>query len=78
MRKIVVTVTQEAVTTTDYIHFEGAQCLAESARFHSLLTQFGVQVQTTNTTPKPTLLTVLSSQQEVTSQEVQQHVGMED
>ena len=78
MRKIVVTVTQDAVTKTDYIHFEGAECLAESERFHALLTQFGVQVQTTRTTPKPELLNALSSQHEVSSQEVLQNRGTEE
>ena len=69
MRKIVVTVTEEATTQTDYIHFEGAECLAESERFHALLTQFGIQVQTTSKTPKPELLTALSSEHNVTPQE---------
>jgi hypothetical protein len=76
MRKIVVTVTEEALTTTDYLYFEGTACVSERERFHTLLSQFGVQVQTTSTIPKSELLNALASQQEVIAQEVQQE-GME-
>jgi hypothetical protein len=72
MRKIVVTVSEAAQTTTDYLHFEGTACLTERERFHALLSQLGVQVQTTSTTPKPELRHVLSSQYEVIAQEEQQ------
>jgi hypothetical protein len=64
MLKIVVTVSEESVTNTDYVGFEGTNCLAESERFHALLAQFGVQMETTSKTPKPELLTALATQQE--------------
>ena len=63
MLKIVVTVSEEKMTNTDYISFEGANCLAESERFHTLLAQFGVQMETTSKTPKPELLAALATQQ---------------
>ena len=63
MLKIVVTVSEDTMTNTDYIGFEGATCLAESERFHTLLAQFGVQMETTSKTPKPELLAALATQQ---------------
>jgi hypothetical protein len=71
MRKIVVNVAEDGATTTDYISFEGTACLAESERFHALLAQLGIQVETVSTMPKPELLTALR-QQEVTTSELQQ------
>ncbi len=76
MLKIVVTVSEESVTNTDYVGFEGANCLAESERFHTLLAQFGVQVETTSKTPKPELLGALATQQE-TQHEQHYEVGTE-
>ncbi len=56
-KKIVIEVNENSETTIDYLNFAGAECLAESQRLHDLLArQFGVQIETTGTTPKPELL----------------------
>ncbi len=65
LRKVVVTVDEESVTKTDYINFEGPACLAEGRQFHTLLAQFGVQVEQTGMTPKPELLASLGERQEL-------------
>jgi hypothetical protein len=70
MRKIEITITEDGATTTDYLSFEGAACLAASKELHALLAQFGVQAETSSTTPKPELLAALQ-QQEVSTQDIQ-------
>ena len=73
MRKILITVDENSMTTTDYINFAGAECLAESQRFHDLLAQqFGVQIETTRKTAKPELLSALTNVQEQTP--LQEHI----
>ena len=76
MLKIVVTVSEDTMTKTDYIGFEGANCLAESERFHTLLAQFGVQMEATSKTPKPELLAALATQH-AEQQELHNDVEME-
>lgn len=70
MQKIEITITEDGSTTTNYLSFEGATCLAESKQLHVLLAQFGILVETSSTTPKPELLAALQ-QQEVATQDIQ-------
>ena len=68
-KKVIVTVTEESVTRTDYLNFSGATCLDASKQFHVLLTQFGVHVDPTQMIPKPELLATQNSEQTLASQD---------
>ena len=72
VKKIVATVEEDGTSRLDYIGFQGAECMAASKQYHSLMEQFGIMVDESNTKPKPELLIALQTQQEVTTQQERQ------
>jgi hypothetical protein len=64
LKTIHIIVKEDGSYKTDFSHFTGADCLAAGKQMHTLLAQFGVQVDPTDITPKPELLAVQGLQQE--------------
>jgi len=55
-KTIHVVVKEDGTVTTDFRHFTGTDCLTAGKQIHTLLAQFGVQVDEATITPKPELL----------------------
>jgi hypothetical protein len=55
--RLTITVEASGATTTDFLHFVGANCLATSQQLHALLAEYGIVAEVTSITPKPELLT---------------------
>ena len=54
--KLVITVQPDGTTTTDFLHFAGANCLAASHEVHMFLAEYGIATEMIGMTPKPELL----------------------
>jgi hypothetical protein len=52
---------------TNFTNFTGVDCLTAGKQMHTLLAQFGVQVDQTDITPKPELLAAQGLQRELSA-----------
>jgi len=78
LRKTIhVVVKDDGTVTTDFRHFTGTDCLAAGKQIHTLLAQFGVQVDEATITPKPELLAAQGGQDILVGSEMNQETRTE-
>lgn len=76
-KTIQIVVKEDGTVKTDFRNFAGADCLAAGKQIHTLLAQFGVQVDEATITPKPELLAAQSVMETTADLEIPQSIQAE-